>query len=336
MPVHTVLGPIDAAELGPTSMHEHLLMTADVWARGAGGSPGARLGPADMARVRWNALVPENLVLDDADVAIDEMRALRAAGGAAICDLTTKGLNSHLTELPRISRDSGVTIAVGCGFYVEQTHPERIAGLGVDEVAGLLLDDLANGIEGTGIRPAIIGEVGTNHPPTEREWQVLKASARAGAESGAAVSMHLSWRGADGLDILEALVDEGMSPGRVILGHMDEHFDPGYHRAALQAGAVLGYDTWGTELFYGSRKVRTPFDHERLDMVEWLLSEGCAGQLVIGCDVWCQANLHKNGGNGYDHLFARVAPAIRDIAGGDQKVIDQILIETPRRLLDRP
>jgi phosphotriesterase-related protein len=309
-------------------------MKADVWAKSAGS--GAVPGPADMGRIRWDALVPENLVLDDADVAIEEMRAARAAGGTAILDLTTKGLNSHLTELPRISRESGMTIAVGCGFYVEQTHPERIAGLGADELTELLLDDLANGIEGTGIRPALIGEVGTNHPPTDREWQVLRASARAGAESGAAVSMHLSWRGADGLEILEALVEEGMSPERVILGHMDEHFDPGYHRAALQAGAVLGYDTFGSEFFYGSRKVRTPFDHERLDMVEWLLSEGGADQLIIGCDVWCQANLRHNGGYGYEHLFSRVGPAILEIAGGDQKVLDQILIETPRRLLDRP
>jgi phosphotriesterase-related protein len=336
MPIHTVLGPVDAAGLGPTSMHEHLLMKADVWAKSAARSPGARLRPADMGRVRWDALVPENLVLDDPDVAIAEMRAVRDADGRAVVDLTTKGLNSHLAELPRISRESGVTIAVGCGFYVEQTHPERIASLGVDEIAGLLLADLADGIEDTGIRPALIGEVGTNHPPTPREWRVLRASARAGAESGAAVSIHLSWRGADGLDILEALVEEGMPAERVILEHMDEHFDPGYHRAALQSGAVLGYDTFGTELFYGSRKVRTPFDHERLDMVEWLLSEGGAGQLVIGCDVWCQANLRNNGGYGYEHLFSRVGPAITDIAGSDQKVLDQILIETPRRLLDRP
>ncbi|MER5183908.1 hypothetical protein ABT009_37145 [Streptomyces sp. NPDC002896] len=334
MPVHTVLGPIEPEELGPTSMHEHLLMKADVWAKSAGS--GRRPGPADMARLRWDALVPENLLLDDPEVALDEMRAARAAGGSAVLDLTCEGKNRQVAELPRISRESGMTVMVGCGFYVEQTHPDRIRGLDTDGLTQALLDELDHGIDGTGIRPALIGEVGTNHPPTEREWQLIRASGRAGAARGAAVSMHLSWRGADGLDILEALVAEGMPVDRVILGHMDEHFDRGYHRAALQAGAVLGYDTFGNELFYGSRTVRTPFDHERLDMVEWLLSEGGADQLVIGCDVWCQANLRKNGGYGYEHLFARIAPAILDIAGGDPKVLDTILLDTPRRLLNRP
>jgi phosphotriesterase-related protein len=335
MPIHTVLGPIEPEQLGPTSMHEHLLMKADVWAKSPG-DPGAVLGPRDMGRVRWNALVPENLVLDDPGEAVEELRAARAAGGAGLLDLTTEGKGRRLAELPRIAAQSGMTVCVGCGFYVEQTHPPRIAGLDADGLAELILDELANGIGDTGIRPAVIGEVGTNHPPTDREWQVIRACARAGAASGATVSMHLSWRGADGLDILDVLVEEGMTPDRVILGHMDEHFDRGYHRAALQAGAVLGYDTFGTEFFYGSHKVRTPFDHERLDMVEWLLGEGGAAQLVIGCDVWSQANLRRNGGYGYEHLFGRVAPAVLALAGGDRKVVDQILVDTPRRLLDRP
>jgi phosphotriesterase-related protein len=324
-------------------MHEHLLMDGRVWAKppasGLGETPpeGGEISPRTMGYLRWNALsLPENLLLHDPDVAIEELSAARTAGGAAVLDLTLEGKGRRIRELPRISAESGMTICVGCGFYVEQTHPERIARLGVDGLTELLLAELANGIEGTGIRPAVIGEVGTNHPPTDREWQVVRAAGRAGAESGATVSMHLSWRGANGLEILDVLVDEGMSPDRVILGHMDERPDRGYHRAALQAGAVLGYDTFGTEFFYGSPAVRTPFDHERLDLVEWLLGEGGADQLIIGSDVWTQANLRHNGGYGYEHLFRRIGPAIRQLAGGDQKVVDRILVETPRRLLDRP
>ena len=33
MPIHTVLGPMDPAELGPTSMHEHVFADLRLWAK---------------------------------------------------------------------------------------------------------------------------------------------------------------------------------------------------------------------------------------------------------------------------------------------------------------
>ena len=91
---------------------------------------------------------------------------------------------------------------------------------------------LDDGIGDTGIRPALIGEIGTNHPPTDNEWRVLRAAGRAGVETGAAVNVHLSWRGADGVEVLEALVAAGMPAERVILSHMDERLDRGYEAFA--------------------------------------------------------------------------------------------------------
>ena len=93
--------------------------------------------------------------------AIDELRAVQAAGGAAIVDLTLGGMGRRLAEIPRVSRESGVAICVGCGWYVEELHPPEIAGLSVEELAVMLLAELRDGIEDTGIRPALIGEIGT-------------------------------------------------------------------------------------------------------------------------------------------------------------------------------
>ena len=33
MPIHTVLGPVQSTDLGPTSMHEHLLSDLRVWSK---------------------------------------------------------------------------------------------------------------------------------------------------------------------------------------------------------------------------------------------------------------------------------------------------------------
>lgn len=338
MPIHTVLGPIDAGELGATSMHEHLLSDLRIWAKTPTELPpeGVPMGPELMAYLRWNLLsVPENLVLDDPAVAARELSFVPGSGGSGVVELTLDGMGRRLSDLPEISRRSGVHVMVGAGFYVEPTMPEEVRTADVDTLTGLLLTQLHEGIDGTGIRPALLGEIGTSYPVTDAEWRSLRAAARAGAETGSAVYTHQSFRGMAGTEVLEALVAEGMSPDRVIIGHLDEYWDKAYHRDIAQAGAVLAYDTFGSDFSYGSADLRNPTDAERLGMVEWLLSEGYGEQLVIAQDVWAQANLRRNGGRGYDHLFARIGPAIATIAG-DPAVADQILIHTPRRLLDRP
>jgi phosphotriesterase-related protein len=338
MAIHTVLGPIDASELGPTTMHEHLLSDLRLWSKPSAEPPpdGDRVHPGVLGYLRWNALsMPDNLLLDDPDEAIAELQALRSAGGRALVDLTLEGMGRRLEELPRIAHESGVTICVGCGWYVEEAQPDWVRSADEDRLAERMIAELREGIGDTGIRPALIGEIGTNHPPTDSEWRVLRAAARAGVETGAAVNVHLSWRGADGVAVLEALVAEGMRPERVILSHMDERLDRGYHEAVAEAGAILEYDTFGSDFLYGTPAARNPSDAERLDMTAWLLSEGYGDRLVIACDTWTKANLRRNGGFGYEHLFKRIVPALTGYCGADAATVEKILVETPRRLLDR-
>lgn len=339
MPIHTVLGPIEPSELGRTSMHEHLISDIRIWSRPSEEAPpeGVPMGPALMGYLRWNALsVPENLMLTDVDVAVAELVDAKAAGAGAVLELTLGGMGRRLDLLQEISRRSGVHVLAGGGFYVQQTHPEWIASASVDEIAAHLVGELTDGIDGTGVRPALLGEIGTSFPITDDEWKVVRAAGIAGAETGAAVYVHLSFRGKPGIPVFDALAAEGMDPSRIIIGHLDEYWDESYHRDIAERGAVLAYDTWGSEFHYGRPDQRNPSDPERFAMVEWLIEQGFAGQLIIGADVWAQANLKHNGGLGYDHLFRRVAPHITRLAGGDRSVIDTILLDNPRRLLDRP
>lgn len=335
MAIHTVLGPIDAAELGPTSMHEHLLSDLRMWTDRPGRS--APIGPELQAELRWNAKAyPENAVLHDARTAADELRGVRSAGGSAVVDLTAIGMGRRVGDLPAISRASGVHICVGCGYYIDVTHPEQIHDADVDTLAELMIAELRDGIEGTGIRPALIGEIGTGDPITPREWRVVRAAAHAGVVTGAAVNVHVHIGSTNAIAIAAALIDEGLPADRVILSHMDEQLDRAYQHDAAQTGAILEYDTFGQDFYYGSPRRRDSTDHERLEMAVWLLSEGYGGQLVLGCDVWTRSSLHRNGGFGYDHLLRRIRPALQDMAGADEKTMDQVFIGTPRRLLDRP
>jgi phosphotriesterase-related protein len=338
VPIYTVVGPIDASELGPTSMHEHLLIDGSVWFTPSVEDPPrtSRVEIENLGFVRWNLVsLKDNLLLDDPELATRELSEVRRLGGSGIVDLTNLGLGRRVRDLQEISRSSGLHIMVGCGFYIHDSHPTWVEDASVEELAELLLRELAEGIDDTGIRPALIGEIGTSDPITTREVKVLTAAGRAGASSGAAVNVHLDPRGVHGLHALEILVNEGMSPERVILSHMDEHLDQHYHRAVAQAGAVLEYDTFGSEFYFGEL-FKDPTDLERFDYVRMLVDEGFGNQLVVGCDVWVKAATKTYGGMGYEHLLKRVVPALEEKVGIPSDVLDSMLVENPRRLLDRP
>ena len=336
--IYTVLGSIAPDELGRTSMHEHLLIDGRVWL-----TPAEEEEPADrrvtienLGFVRWNLVsLEDNLVMDDPAPCIRELAAVKELGGSGIVDLTSIGLGRRVQELPAISRATGLHVMAGCGFYIHDSHPDWVETSSVEELAALLETELRDGIDGTGIRPALVGEIGTSDPVTPREEKTLRAAARAGAATGAAVNVHLDPRGAHALDVLEILTAEGMTPERVIFSHMDEHLDRDYHRAVAESGAVLEYDTVGSEFYFGSL-FKDPTDLERFDYVVFLLEHGFVEQLVLACDVWVKAAMKTYGGMGYEHLLKRVVPTLIDSYGVSEDAIEQMLVRTPRRLLARP
>lgn len=338
MPIQTVLGPITADELGPTSMHEHVFADFRVYRQpDVEGTPeDRRVTPETYEFIRHNALVLEdNLLLDDIEAVVDELSAVAALGGSGLLECTTPGVGRSPEVLQDVSRRSGMHIMMGCGWYVHDSHPELVERSSVDELAAILIGELRDGVEGTGVRPALMGEIGTGAPWTDRERKVVAACGAASAATGAAVSIHLQANGRFALDVLETLVREGAQPERMILGHMDAVLDRGYHRAVAETGAVLAYDCFGQEIEVAGH-FKDPTDLERLEFVELMLADGRAAQLVLGCDVWLKFLLRTYGGKGYEHLLASVVPALRNDLGVADDVIEQILVENPRRLLDRP
>jgi len=338
MPIHTVLGPIEPDQLGPTNMHEHLLIDGRAWL-----DPPREDYPADrrvtlenLAFVRWNLLsLEDNLIMDDPELALAEVLPVKASGGSGIVDLTVIGLGRRPRDLQEIARRSGLHIMTGCGFYIHASHPDWVEQRSVEDLTELLVGELTGGIDDTGVIPALIGEIGTSSPVTDREWRVVTAAGRAGARMGAAVNIHLDPRGDHALAILDVLTGEGMRADRVIFSHLDEHLDWDYHLAVAQTGAVLEYDTFGSEFYFGAL-FKDPTDDERMQYVRRLVDAGFERQLVLSSDVWVKAQMRAYGGMGFDHVMRRIVPALRDAYGIPASALDTMLVDTPRRLLDRP
>jgi phosphotriesterase-related protein len=136
-----------------------------------------------------------------------------------------------------------------------------------------------------------------------------------------------------GLEVLEVMSAAGLAPERVIFSNVD-----GYAREleALRelagAGATLKW-CFGYEA-PPRPGLATATDAERADAVAALLAEGHTRQ-VLACGIWTKAALHAHGGWGYDHLPVDVLPMLRQ-RGLDDATLEMLLIDEPRRLLDRP
>src|SRR5262249_38340085 len=150
--------------------------------------------------------------LNDHELAVAETNLFRIAGGGTIVDVTPPDLRRDPTALKRLALDTGLNIVMGCGHYVEPAHPASVAGLTADEIAAELVGELRDGVAETGVRPGIIGEIGTSGVDkktmdkrghvTPEEAKVLRGAARAALTTGAAVTVHLDPRGEGAFEVI--------------------------------------------------------------------------------------------------------------------------------------
>ncbi|MEU1342028.1 hypothetical protein [Streptomyces sp. NPDC005827] len=334
--IETVLGPVDASLLGPTSMHEHLLSDARVLHRPPREPlpDDTRVGIENLGFLHWNLLALEdNLVLDDPVATAVELAPARALGQSCAVDLTTFGLGPRHRELPALSRASGLHIVTGYGAYLARSHPEWLRALDEQALEKLFHEALTDHIPGVDYRAGLLGLLGTSAPLDPAERRVLRAAARAAARCGAAVAVRLDPGARLGLDVLELLTTAGLSAERIVFSNVDEYMDKPYLRDLAAAGTTTEW-CFGNEAYYRDG-YKDPTDAERLDATQEFLAEGFADRMVLGCSVWTKTQLRRWGGMGYDHLLRRIVPALRD-RGVPQHLLDTLLVDGPRRLLDRP
>ena len=275
-----------------------------------------------------------NLQLMDLDTAIREVRKYSEVGGGAIVDATTTGIGRKPDALAQISRQSGVHIIMGAGFYVEAVHPEDMDERSVEELAREIIGDIVDGVEGSGVRAGIVGEIGCTWPLAPNERKSLSAAAIAQRETGAAILIHPGRHPDAPLEILELLASGGADISRVIMGHLDRtvfEFDALLSIAA--SGCCLEWDLFGNEgSYYPLAEIDMPSDAQRLDFIERVADAGYSDRIVIGQDIATKHRLVSYGGHGYGHILENIVPKMRR-KGFSEDVIRAITVGNPARIL---
>jgi predicted metal-dependent phosphotriesterase family hydrolase len=301
--IGTVLGRIIPEQLGICMVHEHLIV--DAWGM-------------------WP--VPNySLIVDDVDLVAEEVEAYRAAGGVSIVDVTNIGLGRDPLALRRISQATGVQIVMGCGWYRERVYPSYIQEKSANELAAMLVSEINEGVEATGIRPGIIGEIGTERKfITPAQERVFRAVARAHLQTGAPISTHTTHWGELALEQLDLLEEEGVDPHHVIIGHLGDRRDISLLLPIAERGAFLGIDNIG---YHDYQK-----EERRAQNVIELIEAGFRSQLLLSMDIATLNDLQSYGGKGFDYLLLKFIPLLRELGATDEDV-QALLIENPQRAL---
>ena len=339
--VQTVLGPISPEQLGVTLTHEHLLIDLSVVFKPED-RPEAKeffnrpVTMETMGRIRFDGMPnADNPRLLDISTAIDELNLFKQHGGGTLVEVTSIGISRDPIGLASISLDTGVNVVMGASYYVGLTHPADMDNRSEEDITEQIVRDITEGVDGSGIKAGIIGEVGCSWPLAENERKVLRASARAQRLTGAPLTIHPGRGEGAPEEIIDVLVQSGADPSRTIMGHLDRTvFNRDVLKRIAETGCYMEWDLFGEERSYYplAPEIDMPNDAKRMDDVAWITSEGYGRKVVISHDICRKTSLEKYGGHGYSYILRHIVPRMRQ-RGFTDGTIDDILVANPRDAL---
>lgn len=333
--IETVLGPVTAEGWGPTSTNEHLLTDSRGLARTL--PDGSFLeGPPRLETwgdLRWNWMsMPDNLTLDDAATAAQELTDAKAAGLDAVVEATSWGMGPRHANLPEISRASGVHIVAAYGSYIDKTLPAWWRDFGEGEMLAQFRAALTDAVPGTAYKAGLLGLLGTSAEISAAEARALRAAGNAAAEAGAAVSIRLDAAARRGPEVAGILTSAGLAPERILFCNIDKVLDLDYVCEVVDTGAVVEF-AFGSDHSFGGG-IRDHTDRERLDFLGALIAARPDAAITLSCSVWTKGQLTRYGGMGYGHVLTRIAPLLAKVGVDDARLHD-MLVARPVALLDR-
>ena len=330
--VESVTGPVGPDDLGVTLPHEHVFINM---------SP---TEPRDGYMTVW-------------DERKADIERFLAAGGKTIFDVTNAELSDYAAPVyfdrdpahqvknaitgsrsvanvmatKAMAEETGATVILGTGHYFDHYFDvdwwERNW---TDQIAEFMVADLEEEIPGTGVRAGFIGEVASDLPyVTSREERSFRASGRAAARTGAMVSTHAPTFPTAEMQI-DVLVQEGVAPERIVIGHTDTVKNLEYSVDLLKRGVYVEYDCM-MAVKSGGQIARHELDR-RVEYIRDLVEMGYGERILLSQDVSQRSHQAAFGGPGLTFIFEEFREAAV-AAGGEPEVVEMISTENPKRVL---
>lgn len=296
--------PPEALASGPSLFHEHLSM-------------------------RYPLGATEHFT-DDVALMIDEAKAAKADGIAAIVDGGHADMKRSVEALRRIATESGLPVIASGGYYMQRTYPAELAAKSADQIA----DELAK--EAVESRFGAFGEIGQQSGVmTDDEKKVFTAIAKAHVTTGLPVFTHNAYTGVRptqnpvpkdaAIKQLDLLLENGVKPQNLAIGHVCclDDVKAEIPIEIAKRGAYVGFDRVTIALVPDAQKVTT---------IMAIVEAGYASKLLLASDFSNPRGLKKNGGGGLGQAVTVFAPMLLK-AGLPEATLKSILVDNSRSFL---
>jgi phosphotriesterase-related protein len=267
---------------------------------------------------------------DDVAMMVEEARAAKADGVAAIVDGGHADMNRSLDALKRISSESGLPVIASGGYYMQRSYPADLAAKSADQLAG----ELAT--EAIASRFGAFGEIGQQGGVlTDDEKKVFTAVAKAHARTGLPIFTHNAYTGVRAVQNpvprdaaikqLELLMANGAAPSSLAIGHVCclDDVKAEIPIEIARRGAFVGFDRVTIMLVPDAQKVTT---------IMAVVEAGHASKILLASDFSNPRGLKKNGGGGLGQALTVFAPMLLK-AGMPEATLRMILNDNPRQFL---
>jgi phosphotriesterase-related protein len=312
--VETVNGPIDVDELGLTLIHEHFRTTDEG------------------VRFQFPHLYDEQA---EWDAAIADANAVKGHGVKTVVEPSALFLTRDASFSKRIADQSGLQVVLATGVYTYDHLPQPLLNRSEDQVADIFVHELENGIQGTGIKPALIKCAADEPGLTPNVEKIHRAAARASLRTGKPIMAHSRPASGTGPEQMRIFAEEGVDPSKVQIAHTGDTDDLDYIERLLDTGCWIGMDRYGLDLFL-------PIERRNATVLA-LLERGHAERMFISQDycssidwfpIEVQAYLKENEVPNWSMtlLFDEIIPELKERGMTDEQ-LEQMMVENPKRWL---
>jgi phosphotriesterase-related protein len=312
--VETVNGPVDIEDLGLTLIHEHFRATDEA------------------GRMQFPHLYDEQ---GEWDAAMSDANAVKEHGVQTVVEPSAMFLNRDAAFSKRVADESGLNVILATGVYTYDYLPPFLLNRDEDAIAAIFVHEIENGIQGTGIKPALIKCAADAPGVTPTVEKIHRAAARASTQTGRPIMAHSRPADRTGPQQMRIFEEEGLDSAKVQIAHTGDTDDLDYIDRLLDTGCWIGMDRYGLDIFL-------PTERRNVTVLA-LLEKGRADRMFLSQDYCSTVDWFPLEVQGYlkanevpkwsmTFLFEEVIPELKERGMSDDQ-LNQMMVENPKRWL---